>query len=263
MQHNTFSCFVIGTTLANRQNSMINTLKSIDNQNFPFKIKILSIDDFGEGLSKEVQHYTENNGWRLILDKRGGMVQNQIRALKYIDSDWVFYCEDDVVVEKIPTLQKIETFLTNKPKTGIISFTGGGYDVYKPENYDKIISNLKNEIIEIDENEIMWFRDSLLANEWFFEFPTMLVRTNIIKNCIDNSLKEFKNLQIEQSYTKSYFKLKFNEQYEKYSWSRDFRPYIKKNENINIFLNLICNEFVYIKHERNQEAPSVGGGYFV
>ena len=107
MQHNTFSCFVIGTTLANRQNSMINTLKSIDNQNFPFKIKILSIDDFGEGLSKEVQHYTENNGWRLILDKRGGMVQNQIRALNYIDSDWVFYCEDDVVVEKIPTLQKI------------------------------------------------------------------------------------------------------------------------------------------------------------
>jgi hypothetical protein len=242
---------------------MIDTLKSIDDQNFPFEIKILSLDDFGEAIDQEVKRYTEMNNWKLLISKREGMVKNQLRALNLVQTEWVFYCEDDVIVEKIPTSKKIELLIDAKPNTGIISFTGGGYDAYNSSNYEKIIKNLQNDIFESGKDEIFWLRDSNLANEWYFEFPTMMVKTDILKQCIDTSLKYFKNLQIEKSYTKSYFYLNFHKSYEKYTWSRDFRQKLDLNKNINEILNEIANNYVYIKHNRNEAQPSVGSGYNV
>ena len=96
-----FSCFVIGTTLNDRLENMLTTLKTIDSQHFSFKKKILSLDDFGEGLNEEIKNYTNMNNWLVLCEVRGGMVENQLRALNKIETEWVLYCEDDVIVEKI------------------------------------------------------------------------------------------------------------------------------------------------------------------
>jgi hypothetical protein len=259
------SCFIIGTTLPNRQENMINTMKSIDKENFLFKTKILSLDDFGEGLSKEVESYVSLNEWKLIIEKREGMVKNQIRALQHIDTEWVLYCEDDVIIEKIPKVEQINKLLSYKNKAGIISFNGGGYNAYNDRNFEKIIHNLKNEVIDVGEDEVFWFRDPLLANEWFFEFPVMMVKKEILSDCIKTSLENFKNIQIEQSYTKSYFYLNFDKKYEKYTWSRNFKNHInlENNLNINEILNFICNNCIYMKLNSNKVSASVGSGYLV
>lgn len=256
-----FSCFVIGTTLVHRVENMLVTLKSIDLNNFPFKTKILSLDDFGEGIREDIKSYTELNNWVILNEPRKGMVQNQIKALNKIETDWVLYCEDDVIVEKLPTIEQIEDLLNKNNKVGIISLTGGGYN--DNINQTKILDNIKKDFIKVGDDDIFWFRDPSLSNAWFFEFPSMFVKTKIFKNCIDTSLNKFKSIQIEQSYTKSYFHLGYHIEYDRYTWVRDFKNHLNYDENVKSLLDKICNNLVYIKHNRNNYSPSVGSGYIV
>lgn len=256
-----FSCFVIGTSLSIRVENLIMTLKSIDEKNFNFEKKILSIDDFGNGVSKEVTDYCELNSWLVLNEPAKGMVQNQIKALNNIDTEWVLYCEDDVIIEKLPTINQITELININNKVGMISMTGGGYNTHI--NHDKILENIKNDIIQIGDDEIFWFRDPSLSNEWFFEFPSTFVKTDIFKNCITTSLTKFTSIQIEESYTKSYFHLGYNTEYDKYTWSRDFVNYLDYSDSVTTLLGFICTDLIYLKHNRNNYSQSVGGGYFV
>lgn len=255
-----FSCFVLATTLRHREEKTLETLISIDSNNFFFVDKILSIDDFGEGISIDVEDYCKSNNWVILIDKGRGMVYNQIKALNKIKTEWVLYCEDDVIVEKLPNIEQIKKLLKENSRVGIISMTGGGYNSH--DNHDKIRENIKKDIIRVDD-DIFWYRDPSLRNEWFFEFPTMIVKTKIFKDCIDTSLKNFTNIQIEQSYTQSYFHLNYHIEYDRYTWSRDFTKSLNYDKNIEYLLSEICANFIYIKHNRNEHLPSVGSGYIV
>ena len=257
-----FSCFIIGTTLSHRVENMLTTLKTIDSNNFPFNIKILSLDDFGEGVRVDIEEYAKLNNWLILNEPKKGMVQNQLKALNNIESEWVLYCEDDVMVEKLPTIKQIEFLLNNNNKVGMISLTGGGYNA-DVINHDKILDNIKNDVIKVGDDDIFWFRDPSLHNAWFFEFPTMFVRTNIFKDCINTSLSNFKSTQIEKSYTKSYFHLRYHNKYDRYTWTRNFNNHLNYSENVLSLLDKICNNLVYIKHNRNNHSPSVGSGYIV
>lgn len=256
-----FSCFIIGTTLSHRIENMLITLKTIDLKNFPFKTKILSLDDFGEGVREDIKSYTELNNWIILNEPTEGMVKNQIRALNEIETEWVLYCEDDVIIENLPTYEQIEDLLNKNSKVGIISMTGGGYD--DNINHNEILDNIKKDYIKVGEDEIFWFRDPSLSNSWFFEFPTTFVKTKIFKNCIKTSLDNFKSIQIEQSLTKSYFYLGYHNEYDKYTYVRDFNNHLDFNENVKSLLEKICNNLVYIKHNRNNYLPSVGNGYII
>jgi len=256
-----FSCFVIGTTLHHRVENMLMTLKIIDMSNFPFKTKILSLDDFGEGVRSDIEEYVKLNNWVILNEPKKGMVGNQIKSLNKIESEWVLYCEDDVIVEKLPTIKQIEDLLNKNNKVGIISMTGGGYN--DNINQDQILNNIKNDTIKVGDDDIFWFRNPSLTNNWFFEFPSMFIKTKIFKDCIDCSLSNFKSIQIEESYTKSYFHLGYHNEYDKYTWVKDFNNHLDYEENVKSLLDKICNKLVYNKHNRNNYLPSVGSGYYL
>ena len=261
MESLSFSCFIIGTTLPHRMEDMLTTLKTIDSNNFPFNVKTLSLDDFGDGIKVEVEEYTKANNWLILNDPGNGMVKNQIKALNKIETEWVLYCEDDVIIEKLPTIEQIELLLNKNSKVGIISMTGGGYNNHI--NHDRILDNIKKDVIKVGDDDIFWFRDSSLSNAWFFEFPSMFVKTKIFKNCIDTSLTNFKSIQIEQSYTKSYFHLGYHIEYDRYTWTRDFNNHLNYDTDVESLLGDVCDKLVYIKHNRNNYLPSVGSGYIV
>jgi len=261
MESLSFSCFIIGTTLPHRMENMLTTLKTIDSNNFPFNVKTLSLDDFGDGIKVEVEEYTKANNWLILNDPGNGMVKNQIKALNKIETEWVLYCEDDVIIEKLPTIEQIELLLNKNSKVGIISMTGGGYNNHI--NHDRILDNIKKDVIKVGDDDIFWFRDSSLSNAWFFEFPSMFVKTKIFKNCIDTSLTNFKSIQIEQSYTKSYFHLGYHIEYDRYTWTRDFNNHLNYDTDVESLLGDVCDKLVYIKHNRNNYLPSVGSGYIV
>jgi len=241
--------------------NMLTTLKTIDSNNFPFNVKTLSLDDFGDGIKVEVEEYTKANNWLILNDPGNGMVKNQIKALNKIETEWVLYCEDDVIIEKLPTIEQIELLLNKNSKVGIISMTGGGYNNHI--NHDRILDNIKKDVIKVGDDDIFWFRDSSLSNAWFFEFPSMFVKTKIFKNCIDTSLTNFKSIQIEQSYTKSYFHLGYHIEYDRYTWTRDFNNHLNYDTDVESLLGDVCDKLVYIKHNRNNYLPSVGSGYIV
>jgi hypothetical protein len=91
----------------------------------------------------------------------------------------------------------------------------------------------------------------------------MFVRTNIFKNCISTSIDNFKSIQIEQAYTKSYFQLGYHMEYSRYTWTRDFNNHLNYNEHVISLINEISGKLIYIKHNRNNHLPSVGSGYFI
>ena len=184
-----YSCFIIGTTIEHRVDNLIETMGSIDKENFDFESKILSIDDFGGGLPDKLKKYTDNNDWLVVIGPANGMVNNQVRALENINTEWVLYCEDDVLVEKLPTKEQLNELHNKVNNIGLVSLTGGGYHIRQPEIVLDNIKNPDNHII-VGENETFWYRDPNLNNGWFFEFPSLFIKTDIFKTCINKSRDE-------------------------------------------------------------------------
>lgn len=255
-----YSCLIIGTTLSHRVDKLIETMISIDKENFDFESKFLSIDDFGENLSDKIKTYSNNNNWSIIVGEKKGMVNNQIRGLNNIKTEWVLYCEDDVLVEKLPSNEQLKKLHDKINDVGIVSLTGGGYRPDK-EVLDNIV-NPDNHVI-VGNDETFWFRDPKHNNGWFFEFPILFVKTDIFNNCINESLNNFKGIQIEQSYTKSYFNLGYHEKYKRYSWVKNLNNHLDFNKSVPNLLTDICSDLIYIKHNRNNYLPSIGSGYYV
>jgi hypothetical protein len=255
-----YTCFIIGTTLIHRVDKLIETMVSIDNQNFNFESKILSIDNFGEGLDDKLKEHTDNNGWLVIMGDANGMVNNQIRALNNVDTEWVLYCEDDVLIQKLPTKEQLQKLHNEIDNVCLVSLTGGGYNLDH-----KVLDNITNPdnhiIVGIDET--FWFRDPNFNNGWFFEFPALFIKKDVFKACIDKSLSNFKNQQIEQAYTKSYFNLGYHEKCRRYTWVRDINNHLDFNKPIIDLLGDICNNLVFIRHNRNNHSPHVGSGYHI
>jgi len=269
-----YSCFIIGTTIPHRVDKLIETMISIDKEEFGFESKILSIDDFGEGVPNKLKEYTDNNYWTVITGQPKGMVNNQQRALSNIDDEWVLYCEDDVLVEKLPTKEQLKELHSKVDNVGLVSLTGGGYKTemaipghpsYTPQLAKEILDNITNSDnhVIVGDDETFWFREPKFNNGWFFEFPSLFLKTDIFKTCINKSLSDFKGSQIEQSYTRSYFSLGYHQKYKRYTWVKNINNHLDFNRGTNDLLGDICSSLVYIHHNRNNHSPSVGSGYYV
>jgi hypothetical protein len=250
-------------------------MKSIDKENFGFESKILSIDDFGEGISEEVKKYTDSNNWTVLMGEPSGMVNNQLRALSIIDDEWVLYCEDDVLVEKLPTKEQLEELHSKVDDIGLVSLTGGGYMTemaipghprYSPKLAEEILDNIKNpdnHVIVDGDDATFWYRNPKFNNGWFFEFPSLFIKTDIFNTCINTSLTRFKGRQIEQSYTMSYFSLGYHEKYKRYTWAKNINNHLDFNRPTADLLGDISGSLIHIQHNRNDHSPSVGSGYYV
>jgi hypothetical protein len=269
-----FSCFIIGTTLSHRVDKLIETMNSIDKQNFEFESKVLSLDDFGENIPIKVKNYAENNQWLIIIGEANGMVNNQIRALNCIHTDWVLYCEDDVLIEKLPTVDQLIELNDQIDNLGLVSLTGGGYEIeiakpghprFSVEMEREVLDNIKNpnNHIIVGDDETFWYRNPKFNNGWFFEFPTLFIQKQIFENCINNSLRQFKGYQIEQSYTKSFFNLGYDKKFKRFTWVRNINHHLNFDKPTHELLSDICADLIYIKHNRNGLSPSVGSGYVV
>lgn len=83
------------------------------------------------------------------------MILNQKNSILNASSDIIFYCEDDIIVNKIPKIETInklfnETLINNKP-VGYISYNNHVYFNFNenPEHIIKFINDINN-YVEID-----------------------------------------------------------------------------------------------------------------
>lgn len=262
----TFDLLVITTTDYSKQNTALQTIKSIDKQNFPFKNKIISIDDFGIPLFSELSDYLTQNNWVCKLHERVGMCENILIGLEECESDWVLYSEDDVIVNSLPNINDFEK-IQNKldKKLGVLSLLssrGTGFLNDRFSTFKDEICNVKNYVI--DDNFNAWVRNEKTVDDYFIEFPITFMETNLMKQLFETANNNFQGYQIEQGLTKSFVEGGFINDYVKVNYLKpvDFNI-INKLNYWDIMEHITKNNlFIYNKDNHYGLSHSVNGGKF-
>jgi hypothetical protein len=217
------TAFLMGIAHPQRLNWLKQNIDNLEEQNFPFYRKIVAIDQFnGHFVPESLVTYLKDKGWEVLLDTHRSRMLSTDRVLNIVDSEFLFYNEDDVL-SLLPKIEDLETVFNtevNGRKCGIISMTLGGTN-FKPEIMDgnhKFIGDLKHindNIILSCDNYDFFRRMEEYRNEFFFEFPGMFIKTEIFKK----SHERAKNIggQIETALTSGYFNNGFDKIYYKSS----------------------------------------------
>ena len=149
------STLLITTTHQDRIHLFENAIQSLEDAgiNDISKEKILSIDILPDHQFKPFYYEKyEKLGWKIIIGECCGyrsMIHNIKRGLYHITGDYIFYCEDDIIVNKIPKeiRANLRYYYKNNKKIGFICYNTHIHEIYiKPG--DKIkedyINNLNN-----------------------------------------------------------------------------------------------------------------------
>lgn len=239
--NNLISCLMITTNIKNRLHLLDKTIKSVQNAcNFDLMQKILSIDVFEN--EKELYYFTKYK-WKIIhgvcAGKRG-IAENQIRGTSLISSNYVFYSEDDILINKIPeldTLKKIESYVfPDGKKIGYICYNTHIYEfpLKAPETHREYIND-KNNYISIN-GDLFLRKSILIKDEYFLNFPAAIIKTELFRKMQEHIKNNYSGKGIETFFSKSWFDLKFDEEYE-------VLIYVKNNTLSKLPMSL--NDFYY------------------
>jgi hypothetical protein len=212
------TAFLMGTAHPHRINWLKENVEYLDSQHFPFSKKLLSIDQFnGYYIQESDVKFFENKGWTVLIDSYGSRVASLSRALDNIDTEFIFYNEDDVLstLPKIEDLEKTFNTVVNNRKCGMISMTLGGIKFDASSKFIGDLKHINENIVLSAENYDIFLRMEEYRNDVFFEFPGLFIRTNIFKMSHQEALKI--GGWIETALTSGYFNNEFDKIYYKAS----------------------------------------------
>lgn len=217
------SCIVITTNLSHRLQLLDDAIMSIERSNNNFlDYKTLSIDVI-KGSAFDINYFKkyQDMGWNLATGKcsvKRGMYNNIVRGLNNIeDSDYIYYCEDDVIINRLPDKNSLEQLFFNKTannkKIGYACFNTHISD--DPLNKDKInfINNVNNYQKFGDELFLIKNKD-ILMDEYFLNFPSAIVNAHVFKSLIEYSGEVCSGIGMETGLSKSWFDLEFDKHFD-------------------------------------------------
>ena len=219
------SAFIMGICHPQRIKFLNESLNYLDKQNFPFKQKVLAIDEFGgHTFPNEFKMELESRGWTILIDNHRSRTKSMDHAFNIITSDYIFYNEDDVkaTIPKIEDLTKIfnNTKVGNR-ECGMISLTLGGSSNHFPANEYGDLKEIKNNVLLQNNDYLIFRRLEEKKNDYFFEFPGLIIKTKLFKECHRIAKKFFVNEQIERGLTKAWFSSMLNDNYYKCSVAKN------------------------------------------
>ena len=145
------TAFIMGIAHPDRMRWLLETITHMDQQNFPFAKKIVSIDQFdGHTVDFSTIKSLEYNGWVVLIDNFKSRIASMDRAFNLFDTEYVFYNEDDVKAN-LPKIEDLEFTFNHEidgRKCGMISMTLGGTQFDSASNF---IGDLKF----MEDNKIM------------------------------------------------------------------------------------------------------------
>jgi hypothetical protein len=212
------TAFIMGIAHPQRLEWLRQTLNYMDMQNFPFEKKIVSIDQFsGHVAPPQLVEELQSKGWVVLLDSHRSRILSMERAFGEIDTEYIFYNEDDVMAH-LPRAEDLEYVFKARidgRECGMISMTLGGTQYDAPtQNLGDLKFMHDNKIMESEEY-IIFRRLEEYKNAWFFEFPGLWIKTKLFKDCHARARGTGK--QIEEGLTRAYFDASYEEKYYKSS----------------------------------------------
>lgn len=229
-------CVVIGTNLKNRFENLKKCTEFLDKYNFI--VKNLTIDDFVENTQQNFSSFEEKK-WNVLIHERKGIFGNLVEGSKNFVSDWVFYCEDDVSVERIPTSEEIEQI--QKLKSGgreigaiLLMFSG----MEQGRNIDELNDYLKSDksYKELSSETKVFLRQEKFKNDYFITFPVIIFKREVLQQLIEYIKNNKKGVQIEQAFSQAWFETEIYKKYFTVSYIKNFKKLELKNVEDSSFL---------------------------
>lgn len=222
----------ITTSCHHRLSKMIQTVGQLDARPEDyFKRKILSVDDVGEGIPIWIRKDLEESGWEIHTERFGNLTANVNRALNLVDTEWIYYTEDDAWYwDDYPDkrfLDELEHWSHDTRKLGIVGFLEGGYNFESPDaiEYLKDRGNYRvvpgsNEACIYLSNPAIHRDEVYPGNNGWIQFPVSIIRTEAFRETFDCAQANFKGVQIESAMTMAWNKLKLNDRFAKVGYIR-------------------------------------------
>jgi hypothetical protein len=220
---------MITTDKPERLDMTLKAMHSIDrNSQSYFKEKVLSIDELG--LDNEytlglLRQAVTSMGWIAVsgpCSGQRGMVNNMLRGLPLITSDLLFYCEDHVIYEKIPSEDVINSIFNRKAQVRWINLNT---HIVEDNLIDKMVNPNVEEIlrkeqeclkyIRTDSNYLSYGSDCFLlkseelADDYFLNFPAIITTTKIFSILLTAGCQNYHDVGIEIGFTKAWFDCRF------------------------------------------------------
>lgn len=232
---NSVDLLMISTTQPEKQLCLQHTIYSLIDK-FNFSNKIIGIDEIQDNkLSKETLNLLYNLNFNIDIHPCMGMVSNLGSVIELTKSEWVLYCEDDVILNNFPDINELLEFINNNfsGEVGIIDFiqvpgTFWNHDtsVYFKENF---MNDSKHKILK---DFRLFERDNNYYDIYFINFPIILIRRDIFTSCYLYALDNCKGQQIEKGFTIAFYAMGYFNFYKKiHIWNNS-------NFDINDCLNL-------------------------
>jgi hypothetical protein len=198
-------------------------IPSYNNISHMFGEKFLMVDEFsGMSFPDELLDRFTNMGWTVKKVQNHSRTKTMLECLEYIKSDWVFYSEDDIVIDLYPEFDfdKIKFEMHDDgyygPRAlGMLSLSFGGtiHDLAKGDLGD--LEHYKKNTVYRDGKSVCFARIDQMRDSWFFEFPTIFIRKEILQTCLEHAHAFYSGLQIEMSLTKAWFGTEIESRFEK------------------------------------------------
>jgi len=167
---------------------------------------ILSIDLLNENINEEkisedtILKSLKDNGFlekiNVYFKKSNGIMSNQINAISNCKGDIIIYCEDDVIINRLPTKKNIIE-LTN---SGVIMYNSclsyvNGKKIYKKENF---LCKGKDYFYKKEKNNFTSkYKDYEQGDNLSVCFPCAIMRKDVIMFAYYKTIKKNKMFGIE------------------------------------------------------------------
>ena len=211
-----FDCTAVVTTLAhpNRIMWMKRTIPEVAKSPI-FKRKILAI---AESPAHKIQPKDAAEAmkadWELHIDGYRDRIKTFSEVLEKVDTEWIFYHEEDVLMKELPSMvdmEEIDNFMSkDMRKCGALSLNPGGSTHDTPSknmgDFDQIRENM---ILETPTLKFFQ-RNEKNKNDYFISFPALFIRTSILKECHRYATHHCHGMQIETALSQAYFDQAFD-----------------------------------------------------
>jgi len=209
------TCLMITTTVKERLHLLHNTIMSIEkcNKTKVLDQKVLSVDII-EGHPYEAQHFQQYRdlGWFVVEGSclgRQGMANNMLRGLANVDHDLLFYCEDDVVIHRIPTKKHLKELFDSKlGNVGAIVYNTHACAPWEETGLESKLKYINDKCNYFGDGED-WFlaKGDPIKDEYWITFPAAIMKTINFRNCLNYACVHCVNKGMEPGMTQAWFDL--------------------------------------------------------
>lgn len=211
------SCLMLATNVPDRMRLVERNIASIEAANNGLLgTKILSIDILDQHpKDMSVFRKYENLGWRLVVGKcsgRRGMLNNILRGLGNVPaSDFIFYVEDDILIDRLPTKRSLKC--ADEFGLGFICFNTHIHCLDKPRSpFKEAFINDKKNYKSLG-GELFLVKQPQLKDEYYLNFPSAIVKHNVFTTLFNHASKRCSGIGLEPGMTETWFSIGLSQKY--------------------------------------------------